>query len=139
MLLPVMTGSANINDRRLVQQENLIRSVGGMAGHAFSFLHRRMLVFQFLQPVHRVGMALCTGFYHWPNQKGWLVRGMGAVTVKAACSIKQRPMQAIFRQGLIDHVAVTAEAELITRFFGLERVRRGWIFMALVAHFLGKW
>lgn len=43
MCLPVMTGAANIDHRRIFEQKDRIACVGLMAGGTFAFRHRQVL------------------------------------------------------------------------------------------------
>ena len=48
--------------------------------------------------------------------------------------VRNRPMDPVLVQSIIDHRAVTSPAEIHAHFFGRERIRRAGILMALIAH-----
>ena len=59
------------------------------------------------------------------------------MAAQAAVLADERPVHPVFAECFVDHGAVTSPAQLISRLFDPQRVRRRSFLMALVAHFIG--
>jgi len=139
MMLPVVAATTHLNGCGLIQQQNLICSMGRMASSTIPILHRRMLMLNVFQPVDCVSMALPADLDHGFLEKTLLIRGMGRMTVQTADPVEHRPVQSALQKHFIHHVIMAAETQLVAFGLHLERRTSSGLFVTLLTVPFTKW
>ena len=122
MRLPVMAGSAQIDDGRLLGQEIIVRSVWVMTSGAGPLIHRFMLGWGQLLPTQGIGVALAADLDLGTRKQIFPFRSVGGMALEATALAYQGPVHTIFAEEIIHHIVMAALAELVARSFEFERV-----------------
>jgi hypothetical protein len=133
-----MAGHAQFDNGCLLEQEHVIRSMGRMAGGTHAIFNWRVFCLGAVLLLHGIGMALAAQVGHLGFQKLFFGTCMGGVAMDTACFIRHGPVDPVLAERLIDHRAMASPAQFIARLFGRKGIRGRWVFMALIAHFIGN-
>lgn len=132
--LPVVTLPTEVDIRRISHEERIVRAVRGVADAALAVGNRLMFGDRaFLARDGVTVTAVADLLLRRPHQLR-LRRGMRRVTVQTSDLIDNRPVNAIFVEGLINRLVMTALAQLIADLQGCKRLRRSRFYVTLFAH-----
>jgi hypothetical protein len=124
MMREIVTGTAESNDVRPIQQEDIIGGMRRMAGRAHPLLHGNVLGNCLVLLRNRVLVTTAAKARHrGAIQEGRLLRCVRIMTVQTAPAVDQGPVNPVLRQCRIDHIVVASAAELKAGILGLERRR----------------
>lgn len=132
-----MAVAAQLDNGSLVSQEIIIRSMRIVAGRTDPFLDRLMLGFGLLLPPQGIRVAATADLELGTRKQVVLLRGVGRMTLEASPLARQGPVQAIFSEGLIDHIIMAPLAEQVAGPLKLKGIGRPCLPVALVAHPFG--
>ena|SRR3990170_2603571 len=122
MFLVVMAGAAELDNGRLLHEENPVTGVGRMTDRAGARLYRAVLRLRPFLPFDGVRMTFpAQGDHRLPEERGFF-RSMGRVAARTAFLADERPVEAIFIECLVYHRAVASPAQFIARLLDLQRV-----------------
>jgi len=110
VLLPVMTRPAEIYDRRLFQQETVVRGMGHMAAGAVPLRNRRMFCLGPFLPFDGVSMTLAADTDKRRLQQAALSGRMGTMAAEASLSAHHRPVHPVLAVNIVQGIAVASPA-----------------------------
>ena len=105
-----------------------------MALRALPVLDRLVLRKGRFLPAGGVLMAGIAKVLHRIPEEGILPGGVRVMAVLAGGLIDQGPVDPVPSERLVHHARMAPPAKLVTGSLDLERVRRGWVQVALVTH-----
>jgi len=133
-----MTGQAQVDRGRLLEQEHIIRGMGRMAGGAHAVFYRSVFCLRAFLPLNGIGMTSAAQVDHLGIEKPLYRACMGTVAMDTACFVQRGPMDPVLAECLVDHRAMASPAQLVSRLFGRKGFRGSRVFMALIAHLIGN-
>src|SRR6266545_1015152 len=138
MFLPIMAGPAQIDGRSLLREIEVIGGVRIVTGDALAVVHRLVLRFRCLLSSYGVFMAAAAQGNQLAFEKPVLLRGMRIMAGEAAPLAENGPVNPVLGKSFVHQLVMATTAEFVTLFFRLQGVRRGGLFMALIAHLAGN-
>lgn len=130
----IVTSLAQIDRRRLPEQEYIVRSMRGMTSCTLTVIDWFMFRRRTFLLLDDIGVTLSAQLDLLGLQEWLFRRRMRVMAVETACFIGQGPMDTVLHECIIDHCAVAASAQLKSFPFGGKGRLRRRLLMALVAH-----
>jgi hypothetical protein len=123
VLLIVMTGPAQLDLGCLREKKHAVRRVRRMARCAESVLHRHVFRVSPFLPLYGICVALAAEIDQGGLQKRCFLRRMGTVAMETPCLVRNRPMDPVLVEGVVDHIIVTTFAQFQSFPSGRKRIR----------------
>lgn len=110
MLRIVVTLRAELNGRRLREQEHIVGSMGRVTGSAQPVFYRIMLCYRIRLALNRIRMARPAESDRRRLQERPICRRMGSVAIEARVSPQDGQMEPVFGEHIVDHTVMASPA-----------------------------